>query len=97
MYAFMPGPQGVHPILSSLRCLYSLFGSIFVSFLLTVTASSSLTMRSFTQFALAFASLFLVVHADYWMGDIAHQGVAPYAASGYSVFRSVKDYGAVGM
>ncbi|KAI1325739.1 glycoside hydrolase family 55 protein [Xylariaceae sp. FL0255] len=32
----------------------------------------------------------------YWMGDIAHQGVAPYAGSGYSVFRNVKDYGAKG-
>lgn len=55
-----------------------------------------LIMRSFIQFALAFASLFLFVHADFWMGDIAHQGLAPYAGSGYSVFRNVKDYGAVG-
>lgn len=54
-------------------------------------------MRSFIQFALAFASLFLFVHADFWMGDIAHQGLAPYAGSGYAVFRNVKDYGAVGM
>lgn len=53
-------------------------------------------MRSFIQFALAFASLFLAVHANYWLGDISHQGVAPYASAGYSVFRNVKDFGAVG-
>lgn len=53
-------------------------------------------MRPFIHFLLAFASLFLAVHANYWMGDISHQGVAPYASSGYTVFRNVKDYGAVG-
>lgn len=55
-----------------------------------------MNMRSFIQFVLAFACLFLAVHADYWMGDISHQGLAPYAASGYTVFRNVKDYGAKG-
>lgn len=53
-------------------------------------------MRSFIHLVLAFASLILCVSADYWLGDIAHQGVAPYASSGYTVFRNVKDYGAVG-
>lgn len=53
-------------------------------------------MRSFIHFLLAFASFFLAVNADYWLGDISHQGVAPYAASGYTVFRNVKDYGALG-
>lgn len=53
-------------------------------------------MRSFNSLLLALASLLLAVHADYWMGDIAHQGLAPYAASNYSVFRNVMDYGATG-
>lgn len=53
-------------------------------------------MRSFTTLFLALASLFLAVQADYWMGGISHQGVAPFAESGYTVFRNVKDYGAIG-
>jgi hypothetical protein len=32
----------------------------------------------------------------YWLANIKHQGNAPFAASGYAVFRNVKDYGAVG-
>ena len=34
----------------------------------------------------------------YWLQNIAHQGYAPYASdpSSYSVYRNVKDYGAVG-
>ncbi|TPX18892.1 uncharacterized protein E0L32_011444 [Thyridium curvatum] len=43
----------------------------------------------------AVASLVATANA-YWMGDIAHQGVAPFAGSGYRVFRNVKDYGAKG-
>ncbi|KUI53426.1 Glucan 1,3-beta-glucosidase [Cytospora mali] len=50
----------------------------------------------FNTLFLALASLLLAVQADYWMGSISHQGLAPYAGSGYSVFRNVKDYGAVG-
>ncbi|CAN8097707.1 unnamed protein product [Discula destructiva] len=53
-------------------------------------------MRSFTKIFLAFATFFLAVQATYWLGDISHQGLAPYAGSGYTVFRNVKDYGAVG-
>ncbi|KAK5994726.1 Glucan 1,3-beta-glucosidase [Cladobotryum mycophilum] len=34
--------------------------------------------------------------AQYWLGNIKHQGVAPFAGSGYQVFRNVKDYGAKG-
>ncbi|KAF9228585.1 glycoside hydrolase family 55 protein [Gyrodon lividus] len=36
--------------------------------------------------------------APYWLEDITHQGMAPYAAnlSTYQVFRNVKDYGAKG-
>lgn len=34
----------------------------------------------------------------YWLLNIDHQGYAPYASSpsSYSVYRNVKDYGAVG-
>lgn len=34
--------------------------------------------------------------SPFWLQSITHQGNAPYAASGYSVFRNVKDYGAKG-
>lgn len=34
--------------------------------------------------------------ADYWLENIAHRGLAPYAIPNYRVFRSVKDFGAVG-
>ncbi|KAH8824349.1 beta-1,3-glucanase [Flagelloscypha sp. PMI_526] len=32
----------------------------------------------------------------FWLQTITHQGKAPYAASGYQVFRNVKDFGAKG-
>ena len=32
----------------------------------------------------------------YWYETINHQGVAPFAGGGYSVFRNVKSYGAKG-
>ncbi|KAI1172087.1 glycoside hydrolase family 55 protein [Nemania sp. FL0916] len=51
-------------------------------------------MRLSTVFA-AVASLAVGINA-YWLGDIQHQGVAPFAGSGYKVFRNVKDYGAKG-
>lgn len=53
-------------------------------------------MRSFNTLFLALASLVLAVQAAYWMEQIPHQGLAPYAGSGYTVFRNVKDYGARG-
>lgn len=34
--------------------------------------------------------------SQYWLGNITHQGVAPFAAPGYQVFRNVKDFGAKG-
>lgn len=55
-----------------------------------------MTMRSLIHLVLAFVSLILCVSADYWLEDISHQGLAPYAGSGYTVFRNVKDYGAKG-
>lgn len=33
----------------------------------------------------------------YWMEAIPHQGVAAFGASGYKVYRNVKDYGAKGL
>lgn len=54
-------------------------------------------MRSFTTLFLALTSLVLAVQAAYWMEQIPHQGLAPYAGNGYTVFRNVKDYGARGM
>jgi glucan 1,3-beta-glucosidase len=53
-------------------------------------------MRSFNTLFLALASLVLAVQAAYWMEQIPHQGLAPYAGNGYTVFRNVKDYGARG-
>ncbi|KAI1369868.1 putative exo-beta-1,3-glucanase [Xylaria arbuscula] len=49
----------------------------------------------FSTFLTAVASLAVGINA-YWLEDIEHQGVAPFAGDGYKVFRNVKDYGAVG-
>ncbi|KAK1759744.1 hypothetical protein QBC47DRAFT_115380 [Echria macrotheca] len=49
----------------------------------------------FAKLLLAAASLVSTVNA-YWLGDIAHQGFAPFAGSNYPVFRNVRDYGARG-
>ncbi|KAI3324290.1 glycoside hydrolase family 55 protein [Xylariaceae sp. AK1471] len=49
----------------------------------------------FSSFLTAVASLTVGINA-YWLGDIQHQGVAPFGGSGYTVFRNVKDYGAKG-
>lgn len=38
----------------------------------------------------------LAADPAYWLADIAHQGYAPFAQSGYVVFRNVMDYGAKG-
>ena len=34
--------------------------------------------------------------SEFWLGNIKHQGIAPFAGSGYKVFRNVLDYGAKG-
>ncbi|KAI2628610.1 glycoside hydrolase family 55 protein [Hypoxylon sp. NC1633] len=44
---------------------------------------------------LAVISLTVSVNA-YWLEDLTHQGVAPFAGGGYTVFRNVKDFGAKG-
>ncbi|KAL7622562.1 hypothetical protein AAE478_008069 [Parahypoxylon ruwenzoriense] len=49
----------------------------------------------FQTLILAVISLVLSVNA-YWLEDITHQGVAPFAGDGYTVFRNVKDFGAKG-
>jgi glucan 1,3-beta-glucosidase len=33
---------------------------------------------------------------QFWLGNITHQGVAPFAEPGYQVFRNVRDFGAKG-
>ena len=48
-----------------------------------------------SKFLLLIASLLVTVQA-FWLADIQHQGVAPFAGGGYKVFRNVKDYGAKG-
>lgn len=35
-------------------------------------------------------------NGSYWMENIEHQGVAPFAGDDYKVFRNVKDFGATG-
>lgn len=48
-------------------------------------------MRAITALMLVTAA------AAYWMEEIKHQGIAAYHQDpGYSVFRNVKDFGAVG-
>jgi glucan 1,3-beta-glucosidase len=49
----------------------------------------------FSTFLTAVASLTVGINA-YWLADVQHQGVAPFAGNGYKVFRNVKDYGAKG-
>ncbi|KAI1322736.1 glycoside hydrolase family 55 protein [Xylariaceae sp. FL0255] len=49
----------------------------------------------FSSFLTAVAGIAAGANA-YWLGDIDHQGVAPFASSGYKVFRNVMDYGATG-
>ncbi|KAI1336987.1 pectate lyase superfamily protein-domain-containing protein [Xylariaceae sp. FL0016] len=49
----------------------------------------------FQTFLAAAISLAVGINA-YWLEDMTHQGVAPFAGSGYTVFRNVKDYGAKG-
>ncbi|KAI0601014.1 pectate lyase superfamily protein-domain-containing protein [Biscogniauxia sp. FL1348] len=49
----------------------------------------------FHTFILALVTLAVGINA-YWLEDLQHQGVAPFAGDGYTVFRNVKDYGAKG-
>jgi glucan 1,3-beta-glucosidase len=58
------------------------------------TPSSSVAVSS--SAAIVAGAAATVADPTYWLADITHQGLAPYAASGYSVFRNVKDYGAAG-
>ncbi|KAL2198029.1 glycoside hydrolase family 55 protein [Corynascus similis CBS 632.67] len=44
---------------------------------------------------LAVANLVATVKG-HWLGEISHQGLAPFAGANYPVFRNVKDYGARG-
>ncbi|RKU44074.1 hypothetical protein DL546_006880 [Coniochaeta pulveracea] len=61
----------------------------------TASASSSNTVSSSSTISSAIPSS-TGACSDYYLETIRHQGLAPYAASGYTVFRSVKDFGAKG-
>lgn len=65
-------------------------GTASTSFSNSTTSGTSTVSSSSTASASAPAC------TDYWLATIDHQGVAPYAPSGYKVFRNVMDYGAVG-
>ncbi|KAK4189341.1 glucan 1,3-beta-glucosidase [Podospora australis] len=49
----------------------------------------------FGSLLLAAASVASAVQA-YWLGDVPHRGLAPFAGNNYPVFRNVRDYGARG-
>ncbi|OKL58255.1 Glucan 1,3-beta-glucosidase [Talaromyces atroroseus] len=59
----------------------------------TGTATAALASATAESHGLEAAA---VTDPSYWLADITHQGNAPYADSGYVVFRNVKDYGAAG-
>ncbi|KAL2162242.1 hypothetical protein VTH06DRAFT_7155 [Thermothelomyces fergusii] len=46
--------------------------------------------------ALLAAAGFVAAAKAHWLGEISHQGYAPFAGANYPVFRNVKDYGARG-
>ena len=64
----------------------------------TTTATSSSSSSSSDSCSTSTRSIGTPAPActDFWLEKIAHQGVAPFAGSGYEVFRNVKDYGAKG-
>jgi glucan 1,3-beta-glucosidase len=41
-------------------------------------------------------SALLADSSSFWLESIAHQGISAFGASGYQVFRNVKDFGAKG-
>ncbi|VBB79880.1 Putative Glycoside Hydrolase Family 55 [Podospora comata] len=49
----------------------------------------------FSSLLLAVATAASAVQA-FWLGDIPHRGIAPFAQPNYPVFRNVRDYGARG-
>lgn len=59
----------------------------------TGTAAAALASETAELHAVESAA---VTDPAYWLADITHQGYAPYAESGYVVFRNVMDYGATG-
>lgn len=59
------------------------------------TGTAAAAVASATAEAHAFEAA-AVTDPSYWLADIAHQGLAPHAGSGYAVFRNVKNYGAAG-
>jgi glucan 1,3-beta-glucosidase len=59
----------------------------------TGTAAAALATATAESHGLQAAA---VTDPTYWLADITHQGDAPFAESGYVVFRNVMDYGATG-
>lgn len=59
--------------------------------------SSGATIQSVVQSVVQSVSV-ATVDSPYWLANIAHQGLAAFNSnpSTYTVFRNVKDYGAVG-
>ncbi|KAF3930408.1 hypothetical protein AA313_de0209493 [Arthrobotrys entomopaga] len=55
---------------------------------IAVSATTTTTSRTTTTTSPA--------KTGYWMDAIKHQGYAPYAGTGYQVYRNVKDFGAKG-
>ncbi len=62
----------------------------------STTTSSTKTSSTTTKTTSTSTSISPPACTDYWYEKIAHQGKAPYAGSGYKVYRNVKDYGAKG-
>ncbi|KJR83277.1 glucan 1,3-beta-glucosidase [Sporothrix schenckii 1099-18] len=54
------------------------------------TASPSLAWLALLGYLVA------AIQAAFWMEEVSHNGLAPYAEDGYVVFRNVLDYGAKG-
>ncbi|KAK3342556.1 pectate lyase superfamily protein-domain-containing protein [Neurospora tetraspora] len=62
----------------------------------TTTTGTTTTTTTTSTTATTTSTASPTACSDYWLENIAHQGLAPYAIPGYSVFRSVKEFGARG-
>ena len=78
-------PTGVTPSVSGNSTVYPTYTSTSSS---SSSSSSTATSSSTTPSAPACT--------DYWLENVDHQGLAPYAPAGYQVFRNVLDFGAKG-
>jgi glucan 1,3-beta-glucosidase len=62
----------------------------------TPSPSASSSVAVSTPSAAPIKAAAAATDPSYWLADITHQGNAPFAESGYVVFRNVMDYGATG-